>query len=586
MDEAQIGTQGAIDLPPQEDQNRQAFLRYLPRRIIDFERRIIRYRLAGWDPKGLVVLAGDAHRLADASVNYRLEDTRRALLALAQLVGSHGADLRGPDAKQVEQMFAMLAAVQRSLPPPAAAVDTSGTPTTTTLRQAVPAVAATAPPDDPVTPIALPASTESTEFAASIDSTPTIETESDLAAVDRSPSPSPDPATTMADCAAAAVRVMSAQPVRADTATAAENGTSACEADMAATAEPSSPTSDVAPTVDANQDCLPSPVAASPTPSSKADPAAADSDADAPAASTDCVNPPDAHPPADEVASHTVVDDSEEADVPADSGVHRIFHLGDGGAFADALARQLESEGYAIESVADVDELSEMLTCMLPNMLLVDASQVARLAIIGALRRDAQQHAQPPRHIQLAVLAAQDDIEIRRAAHRAGVDLLLLPPHDVASVSERLQALRAKTSVDPVRVLVVDDQRADALFAKGVLDRAGMIVRIVHDPMQVVPALAAERVDLILMDLHMPFANGVEVTMLLREDARFARIPIVFLSGESDPDSRLEAINAGGDEFLFKPIRPRHLVAAVQDRVRRLHAIEKTPDPAVSASSA
>ena len=49
----------------------------------------------------------------------------------------------------------------------------------------------------------------------------------------------------------------------------------------------------------------------------------------------------------------------------------------------------------------------------------------------------------------------------------------------------------------------------------------------------------------------------------------------MFLSGESDPDSRLEAINAGGDDFLFKPIRPKHLIAAVQDRVRRMHPVNK-----------
>jgi DNA-binding response OmpR family regulator len=37
----------------------------------------------------------------------------------------------------------------------------------------------------------------------------------------------------------------------------------------------------------------------------------------------------------------------------------------------------------------------------------------------------------------------------------------------------------------------------------------------------------------------------------------------------------LEAINAGGDDFLFKPIRPKHLIAAVQERVRRMHPVNK-----------
>jgi len=260
---------------------------------------------------------------------------------------------------------------------------------------------------------------------------------------------------------------------------------------------------------------------------------------------------------------------------PGEVGMRRIFHLSDGNAFALELEQRLESEGYAIEAVASVDELSDLLMCLLPQLLVVDASHVSQLAIIGALRREAQESMQPPRHIQMVVLAAQDDPKTRRAAHRAGVDLLLFPPFDIADLSGRLQALNASVAEDHVRVLIVEDNRADAFFAQSVLTKVGMQVEVERDPMQVLESLKSQRPDLILMDLHMPFANGVEVTMLIREHPLFARVPIVFLSGESDPDSHLEAINAGGDDFLFKPIRPRHLIAAVQDRVRRMHPVNK-----------
>jgi DNA-binding response OmpR family regulator len=92
--------------------------------------------------------------------------------------------------------------------------------------------------------------------------------------------------------------------------------------------------------------------------------------------------------------------------------------------------------------------------------------------------------------------------------------------------------------------------------------------------MHVLETLKSLHPDLVLMDLHMPDANGVELTALIREHPAFARTPIVFLSGESDPEMRFAAINAGGDDFLTKPIRPKHLIDSVKNRVRRVRSIE------------
>jgi CheY-like chemotaxis protein len=266
-----------------------------------------------------------------------------------------------------------------------------------------------------------------------------------------------------------------------------------------------------------------------------------------------------------------------ELDEPdtGEAGVRRVYHLSDGSAFATELGQRLESAGYAVEPVESIDELSELLMCLVPQMLLVDASHMDDLDTIDRIRSDTQKRSQTQRRIQMVALAAQDNLEARRVAHRAGVDVLLFPPFDIADVVDRLHALDTATEEQQVRVLVVDDVRADAFFAQTVLNRAGMQAQVVNDPMKVLEAIKALHPDLVLMDLNMPFANGVEVTMLIREDPVFARLPIVFLSGESDPDSRLEAINAGGDDFLFKPIRPKNLIAAVRERMRRLHPISK-----------
>lgn len=592
-------------LPVQQEENRQAFLRYLPRRIADFERRILRYRFHGWDPNGMMVLAGDARRLADASSNYSLAETREHLMALAQMVGGHAASLRGPDLKQAERMFALLSAVLRSLPsmqpPPSAAVeaptmavdvrhDTAGKAQPEAATADAPTAADIPAPEvvesAPMTVES--AATESVAAAAQSATNDAATEDVEAMAPDGTAAGTPVPAsafatqgdgfqqdaTTESTVSQAAVEesTPASQEDRAEPETSPASGTSGepLPADVAADAAIAS-IGDVviepAPSIDSPQTVEAALADGTVDPPDAAVPAATGAQA-----AQDTPQPsPDAAPSPESVA----YDDGENPETVGAIGLRRIFHLCDGNAFTTELEQRLESEGFAVEPVESVEELSELLTCMMPHMLLVDPSQVSRLPIVAALRRDTQQQTQPPRHIQLIVMTPQDSLDVRRAAHRAGADLMLFPPFEVADVSDRLKALNAAAAADPVRVLVVDDERADALFAQTVLNRAGMRARVENDPMRVLEALRSERTDLVLMDLHMPFANGVEVTMLIREDPQLARIPIVFLSGESDPDSRLEAINAGGDDFLFKPIRPRHLIAAVQDRVRRLHAVDR-----------
>lgn len=125
----------------------------------------------------------------------------------------------------------------------------------------------------------------------------------------------------------------------------------------------------------------------------------------------------------------------------------------------------------------------------------------------------------------------------------------------------------------PYRVLIVEDDRAQALFAEGVLNGAGIEALVASEPNDVLETMARFRPDLVLMDLHMPGLSGTELTMLIRKHEAFLHTPIVFLTGDPDPEKQYEVLESGADDFLSKPIRPRHLVAAVQSRVKRARAL-------------
>jgi len=111
------------------------------------------------------------------------------------------------------------------------------------------------------------------------------------------------------------------------------------------------------------------------------------------------------------------------------------------------------------------------------------------------------------------------------------------------------------------------------MFCANVLAHKGIGSQIVHTARQGLDAIGAFRPDLVLLDLYLPDMNGIEVAQLIRERPDMALTPIVFMSGEEDIDKRFDAIRMGGDDFLAKPMKPRHLLASVTSRMGRARKI-------------
>ena len=141
--------------------------------------------------------------------------------------------------------------------------------------------------------------------------------------------------------------------------------------------------------------------------------------------------------------------------------------------------------------------------------------------------------------------------------------------HIAAAPAAAPEAGQPAAAETPYRVLIVEDDRSQALFAQSVLHGAGMQAIVQMDAEGVQQAIAEHRPDLILMDLHMPGLDGMRLTALIRQNPQQQLLPIVFLTGDPDPERQFEVLDSGADDFLTKPIRPRHLVAAVANRIRR-----------------
>jgi len=168
----------------------------------------------------------------------------------------------------------------------------------------------------------------------------------------------------------------------------------------------------------------------------------------------------------------------------------------------------------------------------------------------------------------------------RRWAADAGQPTLPGDPAEAADPGAQAAAVQASDAVEaPHRVLIVEDDPSQALFAESVLNGAGLQARVVAVANQFMAILGEFQPDLVLMDLHMPGMDGSELTAQLRAQPAFAHIPVVFLTGDADPERQFEMLEVGADDFLTKPVRPRHLIAAVQNRIRRARALQQMPDP-------
>lgn len=251
----------------------------------------------------------------------------------------------------------------------------------------------------------------------------------------------------------------------------------------------------------------------------------------------------------------------------------RIYHLTESDDLACELDQRLEQLGYELELLDSAEELNEVLGALTPNLILVDMQFQPELEGIGAVLRVARQRASDP--IRLLVLCEADTMEVRLSARRAGADELLFRPQTSDEVLAGIERILHGLDEERARVLIVEDDRAQGLFAQSILRNAGMDAEVVEDGLKVLDTMRRFQPDLVLMDLYMPNYDGAELTALIRERDEFVHTPIVFLSGESDTDKHYEALSAGGDDFLSKPIRPKYLIATVNNRVRRARAIRK-----------
>ena len=112
-------------------------------------------------------------------------------------------------------------------------------------------------------------------------------------------------------------------------------------------------------------------------------------------------------------------------------------------------------------------------------------------------------------------------------------------------------------------VLAVDDIPLNLLLVQKMLGRFNFKLRTASNGQQALDAVAAEKPDLILLDLMMPGIDGFEVIRRLRADPATADIQIVILSALNSNEDVVKGFNVGANDFIMKPIIMEKLLSCV-----------------------
>lgn len=137
-----------------------------------------------------------------------------------------------------------------------------------------------------------------------------------------------------------------------------------------------------------------------------------------------------------------------------------------------------------------------------------------------------------------------------------------------AAVSEESSAAAFDLSqMAGKRVLVVDDEPMISRGLTSLLARKGLDVTALNDPLRFWSVLDETRPSLILLDLEMPRISGTELCRVVRGDPRWSELPVIFLTGHTDPASVQRIFAAGADDYVGKPFVPAELMMRLENRL-------------------
>ncbi|MBT8138678.1 MAG: phosphate regulon transcriptional regulator PhoB [Gammaproteobacteria bacterium] len=119
------------------------------------------------------------------------------------------------------------------------------------------------------------------------------------------------------------------------------------------------------------------------------------------------------------------------------------------------------------------------------------------------------------------------------------------------------------------KILVIDDEQSIREMVRMALELNDMQCLEAGSASQALPLIIDQRPDMILLDWMMPEVSGLDFLRRLKRDSSTAEIPVIMLTAKTAEDSAVSGLDAGADDYISKPFRPRELVSRINALFRR-----------------
>ena len=116
----------------------------------------------------------------------------------------------------------------------------------------------------------------------------------------------------------------------------------------------------------------------------------------------------------------------------------------------------------------------------------------------------------------------------------------------------------------PLKILVCDDERHIVRLIQVNLEKQGWLVVTAYDGKEGLEKIRAEKPDLCVLDVMMPYMDGFEVLKSLRREPETESLPVIMLTAKAQDKDVFEGYHYGADMYLTKPFNPAELVSFVK----------------------
>jgi DNA-binding response OmpR family regulator len=132
----------------------------------------------------------------------------------------------------------------------------------------------------------------------------------------------------------------------------------------------------------------------------------------------------------------------------------------------------------------------------------------------------------------------------------------------------------------PRTILVVEDEKEIQDLLAHYLRKEGFSPLLAPDGETAILKAKREKPDLILLDILLPKADGLEVLRAIRSDESIGRTPVMMLTAKGDETDRIVGLELGADDYIPKPFSPREVVARIKAILRRSRPGAREPEQA------